>query len=113
MPANGREQSSFRDPCGFIFYYNDSVYRQIDERYRENYECFIKSGLYKHLVEEDLILPHTETDLKSESSGFIQFYKRDIVKLLPDYFRLYKTIKPEKAPTAAKINPPANPPLAS
>jgi SAM-dependent methyltransferase len=98
LPLDGIEHSSFRDSSGFVFYYNDSVYRYIDTSYRDNYKCFLESGLYKHLIEDELIIPHSETDLKNERRGFVNFYRENIVKNLPDSFKQYKIIKLEMLP---------------
>ena len=43
------EQSSFRDPSGFLFKWNDSLYRQINHRYKNDYDLLMSSGLYKKL----------------------------------------------------------------
>ncbi len=55
--------ASFRDPSGFIFVRDGSVYRQINQIYRENYEHLMSSGLYENLVQNGLLIPHTEVDL--------------------------------------------------
>lgn len=56
------ESSSFRDPSGFIFYCDGVCYRQINPVYKENYEIFLKSGLYDKLVNEKLLIPHETVD---------------------------------------------------
>jgi len=45
------ENSSFRDPSGFLFYQNQYIYRQINKSYKENYDQLIDSGLYDQLVQ--------------------------------------------------------------
>jgi len=72
---------SFRDPSGFVFYREESILRQINLVYKENYDFFIKSGLYKRLTDSNLLIPHEETDINGPEPG-----------------RLYKVIKPEKIP---------------
>lgn len=72
---------SFRDPSGFVFYREGTIYRQINLVYKEEYDFFIKSGLYKDLTDNNLLISHEESDIKSPS---------------PD--KLYKMIKPEKVP---------------
>ncbi|HSP86867.1 MAG TPA: hypothetical protein VLN45_01935, partial [Ignavibacteriaceae bacterium] len=72
------EKSSFRDNNGFIFYKNGEIFRGINFSYKENYESLIKSGLYEYLVKENLLIPHTEDELK-EFNG-----------------TLFKIIKPQK-----------------
>ncbi len=53
-------QGSFRDPSGFVFWHDDSVYRQVNMVYKENYDHLIESGLYNKLLERGLLIPHTE-----------------------------------------------------
>ena len=56
--------SSFRDPSGFVFYRDGSLYRQVNAIYKEDYCHLMDSGLYQALVDSDLLIPHQEiTDL--------------------------------------------------
>lgn len=57
-----KDPSSFRDPSGFIFLRDNTLYRQVNTVYRENYEQIMSSGLYQALVEEGLLIPHEEAD---------------------------------------------------
>jgi ribosomal protein L11 methylase PrmA len=59
------EPNSFRDPNGFIFYSNGKLYRQINKSYQKNYEHLIESGLYDKLLDEHLLIPHTESNISS------------------------------------------------
>lgn len=54
------EASSFRDNSGFIFYEKGEIFRAISSFYKDNYEHLIKSGLYNHLTEKNLLIPHTD-----------------------------------------------------
>jgi len=56
--------SSFRDPSGFVFWQDGSVYRQVNTIYKEDYDHLMESGLHKGLVEEGLIIPHEEVALQ-------------------------------------------------
>lgn len=56
--------SSFRDPSGFVFSHNDTIYRQINEIYKKEFELFKTSGLYKKLLSEGFIVSHEEVTLK-------------------------------------------------
>ena len=50
---------SFRDPAGFVFV--DSlgrICRQINRVERDNYECFISSGLYDQLTSKKMLVAH-------------------------------------------------------
>jgi hypothetical protein len=55
-----KDPASFRDRDGFIFEYEGSFYRAIHENYLETYEKLITSGLYRTLVEEELLISHEE-----------------------------------------------------
>jgi hypothetical protein len=52
--------SSFRDPTGFLFTEEGILYRQINRIGFENYFAMIDSGLYKDLVDADLVISHEE-----------------------------------------------------
>lgn len=78
MIAKEIVKSSFRDPSGFVFLQNGSVYRQINKCYKENYDKLIGSGLYAKLVDSDLLIPHEEV----ESDG-------------ADNSTIHRTIRPE------------------
>ncbi len=76
---------SFRDPSGFVFSQDGSIYRQVNNFYKENYDQLMESGLYKKLVESGLMIPHEEVDkaysqtdeaykiLKPEMVSFISY----------------------------------------
>jgi hypothetical protein len=81
MKNNEIEYGSFRDPSGFIFYRNDSIYRQVNKSYRENYDLLMSSNLYDVLVAEQLLISHIEADFEGH-----------------DPVNEYKIIKPEKIP---------------
>lgn len=59
--------ASFRDPSGFVFEDKGKIYRQINEIYKDDYELLMKSGLYKELIREELLIPHKE--IKSNETG--------------------------------------------
>ena len=73
--------SSFRDPSGFLFYGDGSIYRQVNISYQENYGHLMHSGLYETLVNAQLLIPHEEVDIEGEK---------------PD--KTHKIIKPELIP---------------
>lgn len=52
--------SSFRDPAGFIFTHQNTLYRQINEVGREDYELLMSSGLYQALVDKNIMVAHRE-----------------------------------------------------
>lgn len=75
------DSSSFRDPSGFLFYKNDSIYRQINKFYKDDYRHLMTSGLYNRLVESQLLIAHKETSIKGP---------------IPD--KAYMVIEPERIP---------------
>jgi hypothetical protein len=56
--ATTRHSSSYRDPSGFMFYHNGVLYRQVNKVFGKDFDQFISGGLYQHLVDQDLIVPH-------------------------------------------------------
>ncbi len=60
MSGRGSLASSFRDPSGFLFVEEGSLYRQVNRVYRENYDHLMESGLYGTLVSKGLLIPHAE-----------------------------------------------------
>lgn len=69
---------SFRDPSGFLFVREGTLYRQINLSYRENYEYLISSGLYNALTQDNLLIRHSEVGIHTH-----------------DERNCYKIIKPE------------------
>lgn len=53
-------QGSFRDPSGFVFLRDGIPFRQVNESYRENYDCLMRSGLYQDLASRQALIPHAE-----------------------------------------------------
>ena len=55
------QPGSFRDPSGFVFFYEGRLYRQVNKIYRKHYDALFSSGLYDRLVKMQLIIKHRET----------------------------------------------------
>jgi len=70
---------SFRDPSGFMFKHEDKLYRQVNQKYHEEYDLLMSSGLYEQLTKSKTLVTHKEVDLK--------------LAPLPDI--AYKIIQPE------------------
>jgi len=70
--------ASFRDPSGFVFEHNGKLYRQVNKVYKENYDLLMQSGLYTHLTNKKILLPHQEVSNHLPEGD--DFYKL----LLPD-----------------------------
>ncbi len=49
--------ASFRDPAGFVYKKDESIYRFVSNKYKEEFTSFITTGLYKELVAEGFIIP--------------------------------------------------------
>lgn len=78
--------ASFKDPSGFVLSLNGEIYRQINKSYQENYELFIKSGLYNKLISLGYLIPHQEV----KSTGEVSKAGKQGLN--------FKTIKPQKIP---------------
>jgi hypothetical protein len=61
--------ASFKDPSGFVFFYEGRILRQINPSYKDNYELLMQSGLYKRLIDRGLMIPHGEADLSLGEAG--------------------------------------------
>jgi hypothetical protein len=59
------ENSSFRDPAGFIFYHDDHLYRAVTSLHQKNYDHLMNSGLYAKLAEMNYLIPHKEVEQDS------------------------------------------------
>ena len=70
---------SFKDPSGFVFSKDGEIYRQINFTYKNNYEMFMRCGLYDKLVEANTLIPHREVSGEAQNSNIA-----------------YKIIKPER-----------------
>jgi len=75
--------SSFRDPSGFLFRRDGTVYRQVNEIYREHFDELMESGLYNSLVEKGWLIPHEELTSKSAERVQSQCYKILLPEQIP------------------------------
>jgi hypothetical protein len=50
--------ASYRDPDGFIFWYNNELYRQVNKSYTADYHLLSESGLYRRLTEKNWLVSH-------------------------------------------------------
>lgn len=64
-------QGSFRDPSGHIFERNAVLCRQVNVGYKEHYDLFIASGLYKELAESNRLIPHSELNADPAAKGAV------------------------------------------
>ena len=61
MPEN--VSGSFRDPSGFMFKHEGKLYRQVNQKYQEEYDLLLGSGLYDQLNKSRTLVAHKEVDL--------------------------------------------------
>lgn len=66
-----KESSSFRDPSGFVYYSNNSVYRQVNYCYQQDYQFFVNSGLKQKLTDSNLVLDFTVAQPVDKQTAFI------------------------------------------
>jgi hypothetical protein len=64
--------ASFRDPAGFVFRREGTLYRQVDRSYREHYDHLMSSGLHDALAERGWLVRHeeVETDLAAAPGAY-------------------------------------------
>lgn len=57
-------EGSFRDPSGFVYTRDGTLYRQVNNSFRKPFEAFLASGLYDELAQEGLLVPHRQVGLE-------------------------------------------------
>jgi len=63
MGSSVRSGASFRDPSGFLFVRDGTLFRQVNQSYRATFDQLEQSGLYTELVEAGLLIPHVLADV--------------------------------------------------
>ncbi len=81
MVRGHKSNASFRDPDGFLFEVEETIFRQVNLSYKENFDLLMESGLYTRLVKEKLLIPHSEVNNSQKYSD-----------------SAYKVIKPLRIP---------------
>lgn len=61
--------ASFRDPAGFIFEHDRTIYRAVADSYRSDYDQLMSSGLYAELVSRGWLIPHQEVPPPEGEAG--------------------------------------------
>jgi hypothetical protein len=69
MRPEGPLASSFRDPAGFVFRRDGVLYRAIRAPGRPHYDFLMSSGLYRELVDANLLVPHEEVPCSGEGGA--------------------------------------------
>jgi SAM-dependent methyltransferase len=57
-------EGSFRDPSGFVYTRDGTLFRQVNLSFRQQFEDFLASGLYDELVGEGLLIAHEPVGLE-------------------------------------------------
>jgi hypothetical protein len=70
-----REQSSFRDPAGYVFYKGDQVFRSVSHSYKPSFDKLIDSGLYDHFIKNGWLIRHEEIDPAGQTGSDANAYK--------------------------------------
>lgn len=55
-------RGSFRDPSGFVYERDGTLYRQVNRSFAEAFDLLNASGLYEALTRAGLLIPHREVD---------------------------------------------------
>ena len=61
--------ASYRDPRGFVFTRDGTLYRQVNRVFQDRFQAFLDSGLYAELEEHRLLVPHREAPLGLAASA--------------------------------------------
>ncbi len=69
MSSHWIDPGSFRDPSGFVYSRQGGLYRQVNLRYREDYDLLMGSGLHQKLLDKGLVIPHQEVEVDSVHPG--------------------------------------------
>ncbi len=76
-----RAPASFRDPSGFLYQAEGTLFRQINLSYQAEYDLLVRSGLYRTLETAGLLLQHEQVDVEPA-----------------DPAKAYRVIQPEALP---------------
>jgi hypothetical protein len=80
MSSRSALSSSFRDPSGFLFTEDGSLYRQVNQAYRDSYDHLIGSGLYDALADSGSLIRHEEVGLElARTNEAYQVLKPEVV----------------------------------
>jgi hypothetical protein len=60
--------ASYRDPSGFVYTRDGTLYRQVNRVFQERFQAFLDSGLYAELEGRRLLVPHREASLRLAAS---------------------------------------------
>jgi len=61
-PSYALNSASFRDPSGFVYQKGDTMFRQVNLSYKEQYDQLMDSGLYSLLTSKAFLVKHKEVE---------------------------------------------------
>lgn len=64
---------SFRDPSGFMFKASGKLYRQVNQKYRDDYDQLMNSGLYEQLTKSKTLVSHREAEISLAPNAEIAY----------------------------------------
>jgi len=77
------DNASFRDPAGYVIHHDDNIYRVINNTFKIEYEHCVKNGLFKKLIDENLLLPFEESEeLRIESEKSYKILKQEKINFI-------------------------------
>ncbi len=85
--------ASFRDPSGFLFTYQGTLFRQINQVYAEDYTRLMETGLYAKLVKAGLLVPHREVEASQAGQSLAEKGESH-----PRESQAFRFIQPERIP---------------
>jgi len=77
-----REEGSFRDPSGFLYWEQGKLIRQVNICYKEHYDWLIESGLYKKLIDEKLLISHQELSSDTKEADTYKLISPEVVHFI-------------------------------
>jgi hypothetical protein len=60
--------ASYRDPSGFVYTRDGTLYRQVNRVFQDRFKAFLDSGFYAELEERRMLVPHREAPLRLAAS---------------------------------------------
>ncbi len=61
-------EGSFRDPSGFVYTRDGTLFRQVNSGFRQTFEAFLASGLCEELVRDGFLVPHEPVGLEHSAT---------------------------------------------
>jgi len=81
--SSSKLAASFRDPSGFLFRRDGTLYRQINSSYQPDYDQMISSGLYDAFVKAKFLIPHKEVDVEpAELESAYRIIQPDLISFI-------------------------------